>query len=161
MANSTDDRKFEGSQGVNDYLEAFYARVQAIPTMQVRFMREMLAFNSEALEFVQKRVQQDVETSGKLMSCKTPMEAADVMRQCYDQACADYNSQAKRMFEMTRSVAQSLSEDNTSGIAGVGDGQASLTSAPEAQPEKSDGSDEIQQTPASTGKSQPHLSKQT
>ena len=83
------------------------------------------------------------------------------MRQCYDQACADYNFQAKRMFEMTRSVAQSLSEDNTSGIPGVGDGQASLTSAPEAQPEKPDGSDGIQQTPASTRKSQLHLSKQT
>lgn len=163
MANSTDDRKLNDSQGVNDYLEAFYARMQAVPTMQVRFMREMLAFNSEALEFVQKRVQQDVETSGKLMSCKTPMEAAEVMRQCYDQACNDYNSQAKRMFEATRSVAQSLSEGSPLGMPGASVGQVSLnpTNASEAQPAKSDGGGETQQRPASGGKSQPDPSSKS
>ena len=161
MTNSDDDRKPEGRQGDNDYLEAFYARVQAIPTMQLRFMREMLAFNSEALEFVQKRVQQDVETSGKLMSCKTPMEAAEVMRQCYDQACRDYQSQAKRMFELTRSVAQSLSEDGTPAMSVTKLGDVPPTSACKAPPEKSDGNSETRPAPERTGKGKPHLSRQS
>lgn len=162
MTNSTDDRKLKADQGINDYLEAFYARVQAIPTMQLRFMREMLAFNSEALDFVQKRVQQDVATSGKLMSCKTPMEAAEVMRQSYDQACKDYNSQAKRMFEMTRSVAQGLSDETPPKLPAGGAGEVSLNPSGKSdpQPQKPYGGDQPQQKPASDDTGQPNASKE-
>ena len=106
MADSTDDKKPAGMAGLGSYFEAMHSQMGALPNMHVRMMQEMVAFNAEALEFVQKRVAHDIDTSTKLMACKTPDEAANVVREFYDQAFKTYSEQAQHLVELTRSMSE-------------------------------------------------------
>tara|TARA_R110002073_G_scaffold211357_1_gene371689 strand:+ start:630 stop:1004 length:375 start_codon:yes stop_codon:yes gene_type:complete len=112
MANSTDDKKPTGAAGLGNYFEAMQNQMGSLPNMHSRIMQEMVTFNTEALEFVQKRVAQDIETSTKLMACKTPEDATNVVREFYDQAFKTYSEQAQHLMEMTRSMAQGAAADS-------------------------------------------------
>ena len=68
---------------------------------QIPFLQHMVTMNAQAVSFIQQRVNRDVETTGKLMQCKTPMEAAELMQEFYDQAFKDY---AKHLQDMSESA---------------------------------------------------------
>lgn len=110
MANLSADTKIENSSLANGNLKALPTNIEGLQSMQACWMREMLAFNTDAMEFVHKRLQHDIDTSAELMGCRTSTEAATLMARFYERTIFDYSSQATRMFDMTRSLMRSLSE---------------------------------------------------
>ena len=53
-----------------------------------------------------------METSGKLMACKTPMEAASVMHSFYDDAFKAYSQQALQFVNLSRALGHSVSVED-------------------------------------------------
>lgn len=114
MSSSSSDPKGNALPGFGGFFDAFQGQLQSMPALQSRLLQEMQTFNTEAMEFVQKRVEHDVEASGKLMACKTPAEAAEVMRAFYDQAFQEYSAQASHVFERALAVVQGQAEGQAS-----------------------------------------------
>jgi hypothetical protein len=76
-----------------------------------RMVKDTVQIQTEMLSFVQKRLDQDIESSTKFWSSHTPSEAAEVMNDFYQRAARDYQAEAQVLMNAMQSFVQgTLSE---------------------------------------------------
>lgn len=56
--------------------------------------------NSEACEFMNKRIEEDMKLPGEFMKCKTPVDAAQAQVRFFGKMLADYTEESQKMMRL-------------------------------------------------------------
>ena len=82
-----------------------------------KLLRNTLEMNAEILDFVHKRVREDIRTNDALSRCDDVSQAAEVVSGFYQKAFEDYSDQTTKLMKLGTEVTRHSIEDVQAEIA--------------------------------------------
>ncbi len=73
-----------------------------------RMMRETVTMQAEMLEFMNKRMNANMQASQEIWTTKSPVEASEVIQRYYERALEDYMARTNDMIEAAAAIARDV-----------------------------------------------------
>ena len=92
----------------------------AFAQLHSRAFRDALKFNAELLDFAQRRLSADIQTSDRLARCQSVTEAMDVLSDFYQGAFRDYAEETTALARLGTSIGAESAEEALAEVQRMG-----------------------------------------
>lgn len=104
---------------INQVTETGQKSLAAIAHLHSRVFRDALRFNSELLDFAQRRIRKDIETSDRLSRCESVTDAMEVVTDFCQTAFRDYADHGSAIIRAGASITSQSTEETVTEAAGI------------------------------------------
>lgn len=103
--------------------EAGQRSLATLANLHSHSFREALKFNAELLDFAQRRISADIQTSDRLARCQSVTEAMDALSDFYQGAFRDYAEETTALVRLGSEIGTETAGEIAGEIAGENAGE--------------------------------------